>query len=55
MHVELTEDQWQKVFDALQMSSAFAVYGEGREEHQAAIREIVDVLNAEWVKENVPF
>lgn len=55
MKVNLSNEQWKMVEEALNMSEAFAVYGDGRDEHKAKIKEIKDAIVLEWTRENVPF
>lgn len=52
---ELTQEQYQIIFDALNMSKAFAVYGDGREEHQQKIAEVEEILNLEYTRRFIPF
>jgi len=42
--VTLTEDQLRAVISALEMDSAFRIYGDGREEHQAFLQRIISKL-----------
>ncbi len=52
---KLTQEQYQIIFDALAMSKAFAVYGEGREEHRQKVAEVEEILNLDFLCEFVPF
>lgn len=52
---ELTREQYQIIFDALNMSKAFAVYGDGREEHRQKVTEVEETLNSEYVEKFIPF
>lgn len=40
----MTKEQLEIVIKALEMYKAFAVYGEGRDKHQAAVQEVIEVL-----------
>lgn len=42
----LTKDELQATIKALKISQAFAVYGDGRDEHQAFIQRIIDKLES---------
>lgn len=45
---KLTENDLDIIEDALEMSAAFKVYGDGREEHQKTIKKLIRKLYTEF-------
>lgn len=47
LNIWLTGGQLEALLQALQMSHAFAVYGDGRDAHQATIEDIIAKIKGE--------